>query len=264
MNIPFQKYEGTGNDFILLDNRDQKYTGLKNSQVEFLCNRNFGIGADGLILLEKKNGYDFKMIYFNSDGNISSMCGNGGRCITAFAKSLNLINGEAKFVAADGDHKSEIISKSPLIVKLKMADVSDVEQIENDIFLNTGSPHYVRFVNDVLAMDIVSEARKIRYNDRFKTEGTNVNFVQQSPQGLIVRSYERGVENETLSCGTGVTASVLASVIKGIAKKDAGNIQVKSMGGILTVHYKPSETGFENVWLEGEAKFVFKGEIEIQ
>lgn len=264
MNISFYKYEGTGNDFILLDNRDEKYSGLKNSQVEFLCNRNFGIGADGLILLENKNDYDFKMVYFNSDGNISSMCGNGGRCITAFANSLNLINGKAKFAAADGAHNSEIISKSPIIVKLKMADVNHHELIGSDIFLNTGSPHYVRFVDDVLRMDIVSEARKIRYNDRFKSEGTNVNFVQQSSEGLIVRSYERGVENETLSCGTGVTASVLASVIKGIAKKDASSLQVKSMGGMLVVHFNTTSTGFENVWLEGEATFVFKGEIEIQ
>jgi len=263
MIISFFKYEGTGNDFILLDNRDEKYSMLKNSQVEFLCNRNFGIGADGLILLEKNNPYDFKMVYFNSDGNISSMCGNGGRCITAFAHGLNLIKGEARFSAADGEHQSIIRSLSPVIVSLKMTDVNSYEQIGDDIFVNTGSPHYVSFVSDVRKMDIVSEARKIRYSDRFKSEGTNVNFVQRSSDGLIVRSYERGVENETLSCGTGVTASVLASAIKGFTGKDVSNVQVESMGGLLNVQFKSTQTGFENVWLEGEAKFVFKGEIEI-
>ena len=263
MTISFFKYEGTGNDFILLDNRDEKYSGLKNSQVEFLCNRNFGVGADGLILLEKTAGYDFKMVYYNSDGNISSMCGNGGRCITAFAHKLHLVKNEAKFIAADGDHQSVIISQSPLVINLKMSDVQAYELIGKDVFLNTGSPHYVTFVDDVGKVDIVNEARKIRYNDRFKSEGTNVNFVQHSAGGLVVRSYERGVENETLSCGTGVTASVLASAIKESSNMDVASVQVKSMGGILKVHFKKTPTGFENVWLEGEAKFVFKGEIEI-
>jgi len=263
MKISFFKYEGTGNDFILLDNRDERYSGLKNSQIEFLCNRHFGIGADGLILLEKNDAYDFKMVYFNSDGNISSMCGNGGRCITAFAHNLNLVKNEARFLAADGEHQSVILSQSPVIVRLKMADVNAYERIGNDIFLNTGSPHYVSFVSDVAKIDIISEARKIRYSDRYKSEGTNVNFVQQSSGGLVVRSYERGVENETLSCGTGVTASVLASVIKEITGKDESKVQVQSMGGMLNVHFRSTKSGFENVWLEGEAKFVFKGEIEI-
>ena len=263
MKISFFKYQGTGNDFILLDNRDEKYSGLKNSEVEFLCNRNFGIGADGLILLEKNPAYDFKMVYYNSDGNISSMCGNGGRCITAFASALNIVNGEAKFLAADGNHQSVIISSSPVVVKLKMADVNNFEIIGNDVYLNTGSPHYVTFVNDVSKTDIIAEARKIRYSERFKSEGTNVNFVQPSSAGLIVRSYERGVENETLSCGTGVTASVLASVIKQIISKDALSVEVRSMGGLLKVYFEATSQGFENVWLEGEAKFVFKGELEI-
>jgi len=263
MRVTFFKYEGTGNDFILLDNRDGKYSGLKNSQVEFLCDRHFGIGADGLILLEKNNTYDFKMVYYNSDGNISSMCGNGGRCITAFANELNLIDKETTFLAADGDHQSVILSHSPVIVKLKMGDVGTFELIGKDVYLNTGSPHYVIFVEDVKNLDIISEARKIRYNDRFKTEGTNVNFVQQSSDGLIVRSYERGVEDETLSCGTGVTASVLASAIKGLTGKDSKSVRVKSMGGMLNVHFTSTSSGYEDVWLEGEAKFVFKGEIEL-
>lgn len=263
MKISFLKYQGTGNDFILLDNRDGKYSGLKNSQIEFLCNRNFGIGADGLILLENRSGYDFKMVYYNSDGNISSMCGNGGRCITAFAHELKIIDKVAKFAAADGDHESLILSLSPVIVRLKMSDVKSIERIEKDIYLNTGSPHYVTFVNDLEKIDLLPEARKIRYNDRFKSDGTNVNFVQPIAGGLAVRSYERGVENETLSCGTGVTAAVLASAFSGIADKNISSVQVKSMGGMLKVHFKSTPDGFENVWLEGEAKFVFKGEIEI-
>jgi len=246
-----------------LDNRDGKYSGLKNSQIEFLCNRNFGIGADGLILLENKAGYDFKMVYYNSDGNISSMCGNGGRCITAFAHQLNIIHKEAKFLAADGDHESAILSHSPVIVRLKMGDVKTFERIGKDIYLNTGSPHYVTFVNEVDSINVVHEARKIRYNDRFKNEGTNVNFVQRTRGGLAVRSYERGVENETLSCGTGVTASVLAAAFSGFIDVNQSNIEVKSMGGMLRVHFESTPNGFENVWLEGEAKFVFKGEIEI-
>ena len=263
MKISFFKYEGTGNDFILLDNRDEKYSALNRSQVEFLCNRNFGIGADGLILLEKKAPYDFNMVYYNSDGNISSMCGTGGRCITAFANALKLVNGEARFLTADGTHESVILSPSPVIVKLKMSDVNAFEKVGNDVYLNTGSPHYVTFVEDVSKTDVISEARKIRYSDRFKSEGTNVNFVQQSSGGLIVRSYERGVENETLSCGTGVTASVLASVINQKVNRDAMKVEVRSMGGPLSVHFTSTPAGFENVWLEGEAKFVFKGEIEI-
>ncbi len=263
MKIAFSKYQGTGNDFVLLDNRDGKYSSLKTSEVEFLCDRRFGIGADGLILLEKKSGYDFSMKYYNSDGNESSMCGNGGRCITAFANTLQLINGEAKFTAIDGEHEAIIKDKQSMIVKLKMGDVKGFEMIGDDIFLNTGSPHYVKFVNDTMKVDVVAEGKKIRYNERFKQEGTNVNFVQSTSSGLNVRSYERGVEDETLSCGTGVTASVLASVLKGVVKEDSKVCDVKSMGGMLKVYFEKEGNGFKDVWLEGEAKFVYSGEIEI-
>jgi len=263
MKIPFAKYQGTGNDFVILDNRAGRFSGLDKSQVEFLCNRRFGIGADGLIMLEEKSGYDFDMKYFNSDGNVSSMCGNGGRCITAFAKSLHLVEEKARFTAIDGDHEAIIISLNPFIVKLKMQDVKGIENVGDDVFLNTGSPHYVRLNGDLKKLDVVHEARKIRYNDRFSDDGTNVNFVHPQLPLLEVRSYERGVEDETLSCGTGVTASVLAAVEKGIIKEKRGVCEVKSMGGMLKVYYEMSATGFENVWLEGEAKFVYTGEIEI-
>jgi len=263
MKISFSKYQGTGNDFILLDNRNRKFSGLTNSQIEFLCDRRFGIGADGLILLEEKPGIDFNMVYFNSDGNVSSMCGNGGRCITAFANSLKLINGEATFTAIDGMHESLIVSKQPMVVKLKMGDVNEIEQIGGDLYLNTGSPHYVRMVEDVMQIDVVQEARKVRYNERFSHEGTNVNFVQANTAGITVRSYERGVEDETLSCGTGVTASVLVSVLKGKVIADAGFCEVKSMGGMLKVYFEKAGDSFRNIWLEGEAKFVYSGEINV-
>lgn len=263
MKLKFSKYQGTGNDFVLIDNRDGNYSAITNSQVAFLCKRRFGIGADGLILLEGKPGYDFSMKYYNSDGNVSSMCGNGGRCITAFAHAIKLIDRAAKFTAVDGQHESVIQDKKRMIVKLKMSDVHGCELVGDDVFLNTGSPHYVRFVNDVMTTDIVTDGRKIRYNERFRHEGTNVNFVQTTSTGLNVRSYERGVEDETLSCGTGVTASVLASVIKGFIRPDAGYCDVKSMGGMLKVYFEKAGDGFKNVWLEGAATYVYSGEIEI-
>ena len=263
MKISFSKYQGTGNDFIMLDNREDKYSRLTRQQVEFVCNRRFGIGADGLILLEKKEDADFYMKYYNSDGNESSMCGNGGRCIAAFARSLNLVDGEARFTAIDGLHQALIASGKDPIVKLKMGDVAKPEIIGSDIFLNTGSPHYVKFVDDVREINVVEEGRIIRYNEKFKKEGTNVNFAQRIASGLAVRSYERGVEDETLSCGTGVTASVLAAVAKGIIPEDANFCEVKSEGGMLKVHFEKSADGFKNVWLEGQAAFVYSGEIEI-
>jgi diaminopimelate epimerase len=263
MKIQFAKYQGTGNDFVMLDNRDRQYAGLHMTDIEHLCNRKFGIGADGLILLELKDGFDFHMKYYNSDGNESSMCGNGGRCITAFADRLHLINGETKFTAADGEHAAVIQSKDPMIVRLKMSDVHGYEEAGGDVFLNTGSPHYVKFIEDVMLADVVQEGRSIRYNDRFKEDGTNVNFVQSTPAGLSVRSYERGVEDETLSCGTGVTASVLAGVVRGIVNENRKVCEVKSMGGMLKVYFEKTERGFKNIWLEGEARYVFSGEIEI-
>ena len=262
MKISFAKYQGTGNDFILLDNRDSRYSGLKNKDVAFLCDRKFGVGADGLILLEKRDGFDFNMKYYNSDGNLSSMCGNGGRCITAFASTLQVISTKATFTAVDGDHQSIIISSSPLVVKLKMRDVNEAEKIGNDLFLNTGSPHYICFVNDVMKVDVFREGRKIRNSERFVSDGTNVNFVQITNTGLIVRSYERGVEDETLSCGTGVTASVIGSAFRGSIDSVLGNCAVKSMGGDLKVYFERNGNSFKNIWLEGEATFVFSGEID--
>lgn len=253
------KYQGTGNDFVLIDNRDKSIT-LTREQVKFLCDRRFGIGADGLMLLELEPGVDFEMVYFNNDGNESSMCGNGGRCITAFAKHLGVIGNETKFIATDGLHEAKITNE---IVSLKMNDVRQVEIGEDFYFLNTGSPHYVKFVQDVENFDVVSEGKKIRYNERFAAEGTNVNFIERKESELFVRTYERGVEGETYSCGTGVTAAALVAALKGVST-DKNNCRIKTLGGDLNVRYeKVLENRFYNIWLEGPARLVFKTTIEI-
>ena len=254
------KYQGTGNDFVLIDNRNQDIL-LTTEQIKWLCDRRFGIGADGLMLLEFQEGVDFKMVYYNSDGNESSMCGNGGRCITAFAKRLGIIENSAKFMAIDGVHESKIEDE---FVSLKMNEVKQIETGENYYYLNTGSPHYVKFVDDIDNFDVFTEGKKIRYNDRFKEEGTNVNFIQKKEHELVVRTYERGVENETLSCGTGVTAAALVAALTGNSTTK-NNCSIKTLGGNLNVTFeKVLESNFYNIWLEGSAVFVFKTSIKIE
>ena len=254
------KYQGTGNDFVLIDNRNQDIL-LTTENIKWLCDRRFGIGADGLMLLEFQEGVDFKMVYYNSDGNESSMCGNGGRCITAFAKRLGIIENSAKFMAIDGVHESKIEDE---FVSLKMNEVKQIETGENYYYLNTGSPHYVKFVDDIDNFDVFTEGKKIRYNDRFKEEGTNVNFIQKTEHELVVRTYERGVENETLSCGTGVTAAALVAALTGNSTTK-NNCSIKTLGGNLNVTFeKVLESNFYNIWLEGSAVFVFKTSIKIE
>ncbi len=260
MTLECFKYQGTGNDFVLIDNRD-KTTSLTTDQIKWLCNRHFGIGADGLMLLELEPGTDFKMVYFNSDGNESSMCGNGGRCITAFAKQLGIISSEAKFLAIDGMHEAKINDD---YVSLKMNDVRQVETGADYFYLNTGSPHYVKFVNSIEDINVPEEGKKIRYNDRFIVEGTNVNFIEKKENELFVRTYERGVEDETLSCGTGVTAAALVAALKGVST-DKNNCVIKTLGGNLNVKFdKVLENTFYNIWLEGPAVFVFKTSVVIK
>ncbi len=262
MKVNFSKYQGTGNDFILIDDRENKIH-LSLAQVKQLCDRRFGIGADGLILLKNKSGFDFEMVYYNADGNKSSMCGNGGRCITAFAHTLGLVHGEVRFSAVDGAHQSIIQGTTPMVVKLKMGDVPEVDDQRDFVLLDTGSPHYVKFVDDVAAIHVFEEGRRIRNTDPFKEKGVNVNFVQTMDGELIVRTYERGVEDETLSCGTGVTASALASVYKNKMAGERGVVNILTPGGRLKVYFEKDEAGFKNIWLEGAATFVYKGEIEV-
>lgn len=255
--MQFYKYQGTGNDFLLFDNRDQSLQ-LSTVQIALLCNRHMGVGADGLMLLEQAEGYDFRMVYFNSDGRESTMCGNGGRCLVAFAKSLGIIGPTADFIAIDGPHKATIAPGG--LISLHMNPVSGIRIEVGHTILNTGSPHYVQVVADVQAVDVVAEGRKIRNMPQFQPDGINVNFVQLHDGKLKVRTYERGVEDETLSCGTGVTAAAIAAtaLFEGIFATD-----IDTPGGHLVVTFtKDSPKSAKDVVLTGPAKFVFMGEID--
>jgi len=253
----FYKYQGTGNDFIILDNR-KKQIFLNTEQIAKLCDRHFGVGADGLMLLEEAAGYDFRMVYYNSDGRESTMCGNGGRCMTAFAHKLGLLKDEANFVAIDGPHKANIIPHG--LVSLCMNDVSNISISDTYTILNTGSPHYVLWVKNVKDMDIYTGGHKIRNQPEFQPDGINVNFVEKDGDELWVRTYERGVEDETLSCGTGVTASAIAST--GVHKGEYHKV-VNTPGGALNVSFiKDTGTSAKNVVLTGPAEFVFSGKVE--
>jgi len=260
MQIKFYKYQGTGNDFVMLDNREGLFPKDNVQLVEKLCDRRFGIGADGLILLENHPDYDFKMVYYNSDGNESSMCGNGGRCLVAFAKSLNVINNETTFLATDGLHHATVLENS--VVSLQMKDV-DVVKIETEyVFLNTGSPHHVTLVNDIENHDVKTTGAAIRYSDLYGKAGSNVNFVSQiSDNHFRLRTYERGVEDETLSCGTGATAAAIA--MNAIGKTTSNAIDLDVEGGKLKVTFEKTHNGYEHVFLIGPATFVFEGIIEI-
>jgi diaminopimelate epimerase len=254
MQIEFYKYEGTGNDFVLIDNRDSHFSKVETDLVIKMCDRKFGIGADGLILLENHPTVDFTMIYYNADGHPGSMCGNGGRCIVHFAKFLNIISSEAVFEASDGLHKASIEGSQ---VSLKMSDVSEISMNEDFTFLDTGSPHHVTIVENLAEYDVYSEGKQIR-NDRYGIAGSNVNFVAQEESDLFsVRTFERGVENETLSCGTGVTAVAIAMHATG--KTTSELVRLKTSGGDLEVSFHKTDSGYENVHLKGPTKQVFKG-----
>ncbi len=259
MKINFYKYQGTGNDFILADNRNQSLPAYHKEWIASLCHRRFGIGADGFIALENAEGYDFKMVYFNSDGNESTMCGNGGRCLVRFAHDLGIIGGTTRFLAVDGPHEAEVFEDR---ISLKMQDVEGVEQIGGDFYLNTGSPHYVHYLASGLdQLNILPEARAIRYNDRFHKEGTNVNYVEDKGDYLAVRTYERGVEDETYSCGTGVTAVALVNHLCSPEEKEYRQV-IQTPGGRLEVSFrKTGRQQFVDVWLHGPARHVFSGEV---
>jgi diaminopimelate epimerase len=260
MEIIFSKYQGTGNDFIIIDNRENKVENLEAQAVKKLCDRRFGIGADGLILLCNKEGYDFEMIYYNSDGNLSTMCGNGGRCIVRFAYDLGIHKNSYSFLAVDGAHEASIDLDST--IRLKMQDVNDIEEHIGFSILNTGSPHYIKFGNGVRHLDVKKEGHEIRYSHAFEENGINVNFVEVTgPYSIYVRTYERGVEDETLSCGTGVTAAALASAHN---ERGFNEVQVITNGGKLSVEFKKTDDKvFSDIYLCGPASFVFKGTIKI-
>jgi len=258
MKISFFKYQGTGNDFVLIDNRSLSFKRNNCDLVKKMCDRRFGIGADGLMLLQNKEAFDFEMVYYNSDGNESSMCGNGGRCLVAFAHFLGIITEKAHFIATDGEHFAFINNN---VVRLKMNDVKGIEVGDGFDFLNTGSPHYIKYVDAVKDLDVFNEGKKIRYNERFKELGTNVNFVQVEGDGIFVRTYERGVEGETYSCGTGVTAAVLSYAQM---KSDIKQCKVKTLGGDLLVTFNNKGKGeYKDIWLEGSALLIFEGAFEM-
>lgn len=257
MILPFYKYQGTGNDFVMIDNRTNVFDKTNLKLVQHLCDRRFGVGADGLILIEDIEDLDFNMIYFNADGS-QSFCGNGSRCAVAFAKFLGIIDKQAFFLSTDGEHEAWIKDGE---VSLKMHDVEDVECGSDYYFINTGSPHYIVENNDVKTIDVKTDGAAIRYNERFKAEGTNVNFVHYKDNELDIRTYERGVEDETLSCGTGVTAAALSLAHK--SNIEAGKIKVNAVGGELQVAFRTKDGSYTDIWLIGPAKQVFKGEVEV-
>ncbi|GGD30019.1 diaminopimelate epimerase [Flavobacterium orientale] len=258
MTIQFYKYQGTGNDFILIDNRQELFSKNDTKLIEQLCNRRFGIGADGLILLENDKNSDFKMVYYNSDGHESSMCGNGGRCIVAFAKQLGVIENETTFVAIDGLHYAKISDKG--IVSLQMKDVDAIQLASDYVFMNTGSPHHVTLVDDVKSVPVKEIGSAIRYSALYGEAGSNVNFVEPISDTLFaVRTYERGVEDETLSCGTGVTAVAIA--MNAIGKTTSNEISLLVEGGQLQVRFQKEDQKYTQVFLIGPAEFVFEGQL---
>lgn len=260
MKVFFSKYQGTGNDFVMIDNRTNIYDHLTVSQIQKLCDRRFGIGADGLIKINNIAGFDFEVDYYNSDGS-KSFCGNGARCSVAFADAIGINVSHTKFLGIDGPHEAKKLNN---IIALEMIDVNDFQKQNDDYVIYTGSPHYVRFVANLNEQDVVSIGKEIRYSDQFKKEGINVNLVEViDVNSLKVYTYERGVEDETLSCGTGVTACVLAyGIQEGLIGKHEVDVKVK--GGELKVSFNQTSKGvFKEVHLIGPGEFVFKGEIDV-
>lgn len=260
MQIQFYKYQGTGNDFIILDNRELLYQELTREQVRFLCDRRFGIGADGLMLLNLRENFHFEMIYYNADGRESSMCGNGGRCLVKFAYDLGMRKDMFHFMAVDGEHEAEIDADGT--VSLKMKNVKSIRTSHGDFIVDTGSPHYVKMISNVMDYDVYKKGKEIRYSSAFAEEGINVNYVEQKRDDeIIVRTYERGVEDETLSCGTGVTAAALVCYHN---ENGFNDVTVHTRGGKLTVEFdRIAGDHYENIWLCGPAEKVYQGAIDI-
>ena len=258
MELKFSKYQGTGNDFIMIDNRDGLYS-LSQSQMEFLCNRKFGIGADGLILLQDCDDVDFEMIYHNADGRVGSMCGNGGRCVVAFARDLGIIHEESQFMAYDGLHFASCLEDD--LISLKMSDVKHVSLEQEGWVLDTGSPHLIVFKDTLEDLDVKEVGAKIRYSSSYAEHGINVNFVSVLEEGLSLRTYERGVEDETLACGTGATATAIAAYESGLIT--SSQVKVEVLGGQLEISFTKNKYSYSDIYLNGPAKFVFEGSIDV-
>lgn len=257
MNISFSKYEGAGNDFILIDNRHQTIQ-LSQEKISKLCHRRFGIGADGLMLLENDSESDFRMKYYNSDGLEGSMCGNGGRCIVSFAHQIGIIKQEYLFNAVDGLHKASL---SNGIVNLKMSDIENIEKHKSEWFLDTGSPHVVKILDDIKTLDIDSKGKELRFDKRFGVAGTNVNFINIIEDSIYIRTYERGVEEETLACGTGAVAS---AIVAHHINNAISSFKVFASGGNLNVSFKFKSNKYSDIWLSGPATKVFNGIIDLK
>ena len=258
MEFDFVKYHGTGNDFVMIDGRNNPVK-FSVDQIEQICHRRFGIGADGIIILLEHSECDFEMDYFNADGS-KSFCGNGSRCAQAFAKELNIIDSNSSFLAIDGMHQGRIDDKGYFGTLMK--DVNEVQEIGEDYFIHTGSPHYIRYVEDVEAIDVESEGRAIRNSEPYKAEGTNVNFVSIHGGTIKVRTYERGVEGETYSCGTGVTAVAISYLYRNNSDQNEVKINVKGGEIVIRLNRKASNN-FQNIWLLGPAQKVFSGTWKI-
>ena len=259
MKLHFYKYQGTGNDFVMIDNRSMEFPKNNTKLIGWLCDRKFGIGADGLILLEDDATTDFRMVYFNADGNESTMCGNGGRCLAAFAHHLGIVGETATFMAVDGVHHAVINDPE---VSLEMQPVSAVENFTEYSFLNTGSPHHVQIVEYLNDLDVKQEGSKLRYG-KYGQGGSNINFVEKLEDDLFaVRTYERGVEDETLSCGTGVTAVAIAMYDRKLTQ--SSKVRLQTPGGTLSVSFEPADSGYSRVILQGPALKVFEGTIDVK
>jgi len=256
--ITFNKYQGTGNDFIIIDNRTLIFNPADTAIIRALCDRRTGIGADGLILIGRSDDHDFEMKYFNSDGLESTMCGNGGRCAADYAIRKGIAGVKLAFMAIDGLHKAEAEEG---IIRLQMNDVSNTRLIRDNYFIDTGSPHYILFRDNVMTIDVGMVGKEIRWADYLPPGGANVNFAEVKGNKLFVRTYERGVENETLSCGTGVAASAIAAALSGQIVSIPVGVQTK--GGDLTVSFRIEGDGATEIWLSGPATPVFKGEIDV-
>jgi diaminopimelate epimerase len=267
--IHFQKWQGAGNDFVIIDNRNQSINSINPNNIKLICDRHFGIGGDGLMLIEKSKSFDFEMIYYNSDGFPAAMCGNGGRCIAAMAAQMGIFDRKTTFLASDGVHEAEIIDKGWIRLKMKSVDDYSLISIPNvvagsigkAVFLNTGVPHLVVIVNQINSVEVDIAGRILRNLKELEPSGANVNFVQISDQVLNVRTYERGVEGETFACGTGNVAAAIATEI--IYKKGLSEYQCMTLGGPLKVSFnREGNKQFNDVWLEGPAVKVFEGTIE--